>query len=129
MSSYGEIKMECYEANLLLPEYRLIDLTFGNVSIADHARGVFAIKPSGVDYRQMNPEEHWWWWTSTDAPSRDPCVRRPIHPPTGVCSRCSRAFEPLSTPIRATPWLSRRRAAKSRAWALPMPIISTGACP
>ena len=57
MSSYREIKAECYEANLLLPEYRLIDLTFGNVSIADHARGVFAIKPSGVDYRRMKAEE------------------------------------------------------------------------
>jgi ribulose-5-phosphate 4-epimerase/fuculose-1-phosphate aldolase len=45
MSSYREIKAECYAANHLLPEYRLIDLTFGNVSIADHARGVFAIKP------------------------------------------------------------------------------------
>jgi L-ribulose-5-phosphate 4-epimerase len=57
MSIYREIKMECYEANLLLPEYRLIDLTFGNVSIADHARGVFAIKPSGVDYCQMKPDD------------------------------------------------------------------------
>jgi L-ribulose-5-phosphate 4-epimerase len=57
MSSYREIKAECHEANLLLPEYRLIDLTFGNVSIADHARGVFAIKPSGVDYRRMNPAD------------------------------------------------------------------------
>jgi L-ribulose-5-phosphate 4-epimerase len=57
MSSYREIKVECYEANLLLPEYRLIDLTFGNVSIANHAGGVFAIKPSGVDYRRMKPED------------------------------------------------------------------------
>jgi len=57
MSSYREIKIECYEANLLLPEYRLIDLTFGNVSIANHARGVFAIKPSGVDYHRMKPED------------------------------------------------------------------------
>ena len=57
MSNYREIKEECYEANLLLPEYRLIDLTFGNVSIADHARGAFAIKPSGVDYREMKPED------------------------------------------------------------------------
>ena len=57
MSSYREIKAECYEANLLLPEYRLIDLTFGNVSVADRARGVFAIKPSGVDYHQLKPED------------------------------------------------------------------------
>ena len=57
MSSYREIKAECYEANLRLPEHRLIDLTFGNVSVADHTRGVFAIKPSGVDYRRMKPED------------------------------------------------------------------------
>jgi L-ribulose-5-phosphate 4-epimerase len=52
--SYLELKTECYEANLLLPKYGLIDLTFGNVSVADHDRGVFAIKPSGVDYTQLS---------------------------------------------------------------------------
>src|SRR4051794_30278362 len=51
--SHLELKAECYEANLLLPKYNLIDLTFGNVSVADHERGVFAIKPSGVDYTQL----------------------------------------------------------------------------
>src|SRR3984957_7128973 len=50
MSGYRDIKEECFEANLLLPQYQLIDLTFGNVSVADHQQGVFAIKPSGVDY-------------------------------------------------------------------------------
>jgi L-ribulose-5-phosphate 4-epimerase len=53
MSNYDRIKAECYEANLLLPEYKLIDLTFGNVSVADHDQGVFAIKPSGVDYTRL----------------------------------------------------------------------------
>ena len=57
MSNYREIKEECYEANLLLPEYKLIDLTFGNVSIADTSRRVFAIKPSGVDYTRMRAED------------------------------------------------------------------------
>jgi len=53
MSSYDNIKAECYEANLLLPEYKLIDLTFGNVSVAEPARRIFAIKPSGLDYTAM----------------------------------------------------------------------------
>src|SRR5438067_4043635 len=57
MSSYTEIKRECYEANLLLPEYKRIDLTFGNVSVADPARGVFAIKPSGVDYSVLQSND------------------------------------------------------------------------
>ncbi len=53
MSIFQELKDECYAANLLLPHHRLIDLTFGNVSVADPARGVFAIKPSGIDYAQL----------------------------------------------------------------------------
>ena len=57
MTDYQDIKAECYEANLLLPKYQLIDLTFGNVSVADRERGVFAIKPSGVDYATLTPED------------------------------------------------------------------------
>jgi L-ribulose-5-phosphate 4-epimerase len=57
MSSYRDLKDECYEANLLLPEYKLIDLTFGNVSVGDSERGVFAIKPSGVDYTTMKADD------------------------------------------------------------------------
>ena len=53
MSAYAELKAECCAANLLLPHHRLIDLTFGNVSVADPGRGVFAIKPSGVDYARL----------------------------------------------------------------------------
>src|ERR1700675_3347374 len=57
MSNYDRIKAECYEANLLLPEFKLIDLTFGNVSVADPDQGVFAIKPSGVDYTQLSESD------------------------------------------------------------------------
>ena len=57
MSNYDRIKAECYEANLLLPEFKLIDLTFGNVSVADPDEGVFAIKPSGVDYTQLSESD------------------------------------------------------------------------
>ena len=53
MSNYTELKEECHAANLLLPHHRLIDLTFGNVSVFDPQRGVFAIKPSGVDYAHL----------------------------------------------------------------------------
>jgi L-ribulose-5-phosphate 4-epimerase len=57
MSSYDDLKAECYEANLLLPEYKLIDLTFGNVSVAEAERRVFVIKPSGVDYTSMKVDD------------------------------------------------------------------------
>ena len=53
MSTYSRLKEESYAANLLLPHHRLIDLTFGNVSVADPDRGMFAIKPSGVDYTAL----------------------------------------------------------------------------
>jgi L-ribulose-5-phosphate 4-epimerase len=57
MSTYHDLKAECYEANLLLPEYKLIDVTFGNVSVADPDRRIFAIKPSGVDYSVMKADQ------------------------------------------------------------------------
>jgi len=50
---YAAIQEEAYESSLLLPKYKLIDLTFGNVSVIDRAAGVFAIKPSGVDYHGL----------------------------------------------------------------------------
>ena len=52
-----ELKREAYEANLLLPKYGLINLTFGNASALDRARGIFAIKPSGVDYTVLKVKD------------------------------------------------------------------------
>lgn len=52
-----ELKREAYEANLLLPKHGLINLTFGNASAVDRARGIFAIKPSGVDYAVLKPTD------------------------------------------------------------------------
>jgi L-ribulose-5-phosphate 4-epimerase len=57
MSQYSAIKEECCDANRLLPALGLVDLTFGNVSVFDPALGVFAIKPSGVAYAQLRPED------------------------------------------------------------------------
>jgi L-ribulose-5-phosphate 4-epimerase len=53
MTTYHSIKEECFAANLALPRTGLVDLTFGNVSVADPERRVFAIKPSGVDYDRL----------------------------------------------------------------------------
>jgi L-ribulose-5-phosphate 4-epimerase len=52
-----ELKREAYEANLALPRHGLINLTFGNASAIDRAKGIFAIKPSGVDYAALKPED------------------------------------------------------------------------
>ena len=52
-----ELKREAYEANLALPKHGLINLTFGNASAIDRAKGIFAIKPSGVDYTALTPTD------------------------------------------------------------------------
>jgi L-ribulose-5-phosphate 4-epimerase len=57
MSKYQHIKEEAYEANMELPKLGLVLFTFGNVSAADRALGVFAIKPSGVPYEELSPEK------------------------------------------------------------------------
>lgn len=51
--TYQSLKEECLAANLVLPKTGLVDLTFGNVSVADPERRVFAIKPSGVSYDEL----------------------------------------------------------------------------
>ncbi len=52
-----ELKREAYEANLALPKQGLINLTFGNASAIDRAKGIFAIKPSGVAYADLKPAD------------------------------------------------------------------------
>ncbi len=54
---FQSIREECTEANIQLPKTGLVDLTFGNVSIYDAEAGVFAIKPSGVAYDKLRPED------------------------------------------------------------------------
>lgn len=54
---YEALKQECYEANMELPKLDLVIYTFGNVSCVDRASGVFAIKPSGVDYDKLKPSD------------------------------------------------------------------------
>ena len=53
---YDHIKQAAYEANMELPKLGLVIFTFGNVSAADHDLGVFAIKPSGVPYENLSPD-------------------------------------------------------------------------
>jgi L-ribulose-5-phosphate 4-epimerase len=55
MNKYTHIQQEAYEANMQLPELKLVLFTFGNVSAADRDKGVFAIKPSGVPYSELTP--------------------------------------------------------------------------
>ena len=52
-----ELKREAYEANLALQRHGLIHFTFGNASALDRARGIFAIKPSGVPFAKLQPTD------------------------------------------------------------------------
>ena len=52
-----DLKQKVYEANMLLPKYGLVTFTWGNVSAIDRETGYFVIKPSGVDYEIMKPED------------------------------------------------------------------------
>lgn len=52
-----ELKKRVYEANMQLPKYKLVTFTWGNVSEIDRNSGYFAIKPSGVDYDKLSPED------------------------------------------------------------------------
>ena len=52
-----ELKRAVYEANMELPRRGLVTFTWGNVSGIDRAAGLFVIKPSGVEYEALKPED------------------------------------------------------------------------
>ena len=51
-----ELKQQVYEANMELPAKGLVTYTWGNVSGIDREKGLFVIKPSGVDYEKLTPD-------------------------------------------------------------------------
>jgi L-ribulose-5-phosphate 4-epimerase len=56
-SPYQELKERAWTANLEIPKRGLAIYTFGNVSALDAARGVVAIKPSGVEYDTLTIDD------------------------------------------------------------------------
>ncbi|EPR29283.1 MULTISPECIES: L-ribulose-5-phosphate 4-epimerase [Geobacillus] len=52
-----ELKRAVLEANLQLPQYRLVTFTWGNVSGIDRERGLVVIKPSGVAYDKLTIDD------------------------------------------------------------------------
>ncbi|WP_459914066.1 L-ribulose-5-phosphate 4-epimerase [Enterococcus thailandicus] len=52
-----EMKQRVYEANLKLPQYGLVKLTWGNVSEINRELGIIVIKPSGVNYEKMKANQ------------------------------------------------------------------------
>ncbi|MBQ3150105.1 MAG: L-ribulose-5-phosphate 4-epimerase [Clostridia bacterium] len=52
-----DLKLKVCEANKLLPKYSLVTFTWGNVSEIDRQSGAVVIKPSGVEYDDLKPED------------------------------------------------------------------------
>ena len=52
-----KLKEEVYRANMDLPKYGLVTFTWGNVSGIDREKELFVIKPSGVEYDKLRPED------------------------------------------------------------------------
>lgn len=52
-----QLKQTVYEANMDLPKFGLVTFTWGNVSQRDPESGYFVIKPSGVSYDTLKPED------------------------------------------------------------------------
>lgn len=57
MSELDALKQQVFEANMTLPAHRLVTFTWGNVSGIDPTRQWMVIKPSGVRYEQLRPED------------------------------------------------------------------------
>ena len=53
----GQLKEDVYRANMELPKRGLVTYTWGNVSGIDRGSGCFVIKPSGVSYDRLRPED------------------------------------------------------------------------
>ena len=51
-----EMRQRVYEANVALPAHGLVKFTWGNVSEVCRELGRIVIKPSGVDYEKLSPE-------------------------------------------------------------------------
>ncbi|AUI72277.1 L-ribulose-5-phosphate 4-epimerase [Companilactobacillus alimentarius] len=52
-----KLKQEVYDANMRLPALNLVTFTWGNVSGIDREKGLFVIKPSGVEYGSLKPQD------------------------------------------------------------------------
>ena len=51
-----KLRQEVYEANMQLPRFGLVTFTWGNASAIDRESGIVIIKPSGVEYDRLTPE-------------------------------------------------------------------------
>ena len=85
-----QLKEEVYRANMLLPEHKLVTFTWGNVSGIDRESGIMAIKPSGVEYDKLTPEDMVLVDIRTGERQRENGIPPPTRPRTVNCTVPSR---------------------------------------
>jgi len=54
---FGQLRQEVWWANMQLPRAGLVTMHSGNASGIDRQSGIILIKPSGVDYDRLRPED------------------------------------------------------------------------
>lgn len=125
-----DLKRQVLEANLALPKHNLVTLTWGNVSAVDRERGVFVIKPSGVDYSVMTADDMVVVSIETGEVvegTKKPLLRHANSP--AALSGIPPPLAALCIRTRATPPSGRRRVSRFQQPVPPTPTISTAPFP
>ncbi len=123
-----DLKEQVWKANLDLGRSGLVVMTFGNVSGIDRREGLVAIKPSGVSYESLRPEDI----VLVDLAGKvvegklNPSSDTPSHLELYKAFGTSGASPMLTANMRRS---SPRPAGRSLASARPTPIISTALSP
>ena len=115
-----ELKKKVYEANMQLPQYGLVTFTWGNVSGIDREKGLFVIKPSGVDYEDLKPDDMVVLDLEGNKvegrlnPSTDTATHLELYKPARIFRATVRHTRIISTEIFPVQGTLRRKKSKKR---------------
>lgn len=122
------LKKEVWKANRELPARGVVIYTWGNVSALDRETGLVVIKPSGVPYESMTPddmvvvdEKEMWWRAHSD--------RHLTCPPIFICMALFPALEASSIPTPSMPLFLPRQERTYPSWEPLTPTISMALFP
>jgi hypothetical protein len=119
-----ELRDAVWRANLALAEAGLVTLSFGNVSGLDPASGVLLIKPSGVPYAELRPEQLVAVAIKNGRVIGATFARRRTRRPKSRSIAVTRRSAASSIRTRPRPRAGPRRAGRSRLSARPTPTTS-----
>lgn len=122
------LKNEVWKANRELPARGVVIYTWGNVSALDRETGLVVIKPSGVPYESMTPDDmvvvdkKGMWWKGNFG-HRLTCLL------TCICTALFPASEASSIPTPSMPLFLPRQERTYPSWEPLTPTISTDLFP